>query len=129
MKVFSQSLQQLEAVLDRSRDRQAVLSSNVANVDTPGFRAQDVDPSVFAATLGVAMARTESGHLQGAPASGLAAAVETADDQPAREDGNTVSLERQMAKLEENKVRFGAASSIVSRHLALLRYAATDGHG
>jgi len=75
------------------------------------------------------MQRTEAQHLSGDGAMSTGGSVSAADDQPAREDGNTVSLERQMAKLEENRVRYGAASSVISRQLGLLRYAATDGNG
>lgn len=129
MKVFADSLRQLEAVLDHARDRQAILSSNVANVDTPNYRAQDLEAPSFEATLNATMERTDAAHLSGDGAMAAGGSVRAADDQPAREDGNTVSLERQMAKLEENRVRYGAASSVISRQLGLLRYAATDGNG
>ena len=126
MKVFADSLQHLERVLDHGRARQAVLSSNVANVDTPNYRAQDLEKPSFDDQLSLAMTKTTPGHLDGDAAS-RGPEVQADDDQAPRVDGNTVSLERQMAKLEQNRVRYGAASAIVSRRLALLRYAATDG--
>lgn len=129
MKVFADSLQHLERVLDHARDRQAVLSGNVTNVDTPGYRAQDVEALAFDSEMGLAMQRSHEAHLSGPNAPDAKAEVEAKDDQAPREDGNTVSLERQMAKLEENRVRYGAASTVVSRRLALLRYAVTDGNG
>ena len=113
----------LEQLMSHARDRHGVLSSNIANVDTPNYRAKDLAP--FDATL----ARTSAAQsAEGGPGSS-ATAVRTADDQRPREDGNTVSLESQMAKLEENRVRYGVASSVVSRRLALLRYVVTDGNG
>lgn len=129
MKVFADSLRQLEQVLDHARDRQGVLSSNVANVDTPGYRAQDLDEPSFDAAMSRALATTRGAHFAHGGDGTSGASVTTADDQAPREDGNTVSLERQMAKLEQNRVRYGAASQVISRQLALLRYAATDGHG
>ena len=42
-------------------------------------------------------------------------------------DGNAVDLEREMAKVAANRVRYGTSSELVSRRMALLRYTATDG--
>jgi flagellar basal body rod protein FlgB len=44
-------------------------------------------------------------------------------------DGNSVSIEREMSKLEANDLRFQAAAKLVTRQLAMLRYAANDGNG
>ncbi len=127
MKVFSDSLRQLEQVMDSARTRQGVLASNVTNIDTPGYRAQDVEAPLFDTAMRAVMSRSDAAHMS-APGQG-SGEVTQADDRAPREDGNTVSLERQMAKLEENKIRYGAASSIISRRMALLRYAVTDGNG
>lgn len=127
MKVFTDSLAQLERVMTYSRDRHGVLSNNIANVDTPGYRAQDMERPDFGDTL--QLSRTDARQSSGAGALGPTSNVEISDDQTPRSDGNTVSLERQMAKLEENRVRFGAASTVVSRRLAMLRYVVTDGNG
>lgn len=129
MKVFMDSLAQLERVMTHTRDRHGVLSTNVANVDTPGFRAQDLEGPSFESKLGLALEKTDSRHVDGGGSVGGASSVEISDDRTPRGDGNTVSLETQMAKLEENRVRFGAASTVVSRRLALLRYVVTDGNG
>lgn len=129
MKVFKDSLQQLERVMDYARARHGVLSSNVSNVDTPNYRAQDVEAPVFDATLQSELTRTNSVHLRGGTSESSPSGSVDSDDRSAREDGNTVSLERQMAKLEENRIRYGAASTIISRRMALLRYAVTDGNG
>ncbi len=127
--MFADSLQQLERVMDHARSRHGVLSSNVTNVDTPNYRAQDLEQPLFDDALQSELTRTHTGHVSGAAeAAGPSGAVDS-DDRSPREDGNTVSLERQMAKLEENRVRYGAASTIISRRMALLRYAVTDGNG
>ena len=129
MKVFMEALAQLERVMTHTRDRHGVLSTNVANVDTPGYRAQDLEAPDFADALSQGQLTSDPRHLEGGGPVGAASNLEISDDMSPREDGNTVSLERQMAKLEENRVRFGAASTVVSRRLALLRYVVTDGNG
>jgi flagellar basal-body rod protein FlgB len=105
------SLSRLEGAMSFLRERNAVLASNVANVETPGFRPSDLlapEDGAFDATM-------------------AAAEVVTSDDREPGVDGNTVSLEAEMAKLSENRVRFAATASVTSRRLALLRYAAGDG--
>ena len=63
------SVDPLRAALDYHLDRQNVLASNVAHVDTPGYRPNDLErvdqSSGFSAALGVAMNRTNERHLVG----------------------------------------------------------------
>jgi len=62
------SVDPLRAALDYHLDRQNVLASNVAHVDTPGYRPNDlerVDQTGFTAALGLAMTRTNENHLVG----------------------------------------------------------------
>ena len=65
--VFS-SVDPLRAALDYHLDRQNVLASNVAHVDTPGYKPHDlerIDESGFTAVLGTALHRTNERHLIG----------------------------------------------------------------
>jgi flagellar basal-body rod protein FlgB len=117
----------LETALNYHRERHTVLAGNVANLDTPGYRAIDLErrnPSDPGATP--ALAATHEGHLQ-APAT--ADVVTTFDDGGAlpSPDGNAMSLEREMSKIEANRARYATSAELVSRRLAILRYAAGDG--
>ena len=128
MKTLFDTVDRLGDALTFHRDRHTVLAGNLANVDTPGYQPLElerVDPMTGGA---VAMARTEAGHLAGGT-DGLPAGTRTVTD-PAPNpsaDGNAVDLEREMAKVAANRVRYGTSSELVSRRLALLRYTATDG--
>lgn len=79
--------------------RQAVLAQNVANVNTPGYKARDLSP--FAASLaaqGVTLTTTEPGHLTGS-----SPAVK-GREQPGNgkaPNGNTVSMEDQLGRVAE----------------------------
>lgn len=82
--------------------RQSVLAQNVANANTPGFKALDVEPfeAVLNAT-GIEMKRTQSTHI--APTSGAGSDAEAQEDAKWQvvHSGNSVSLEEQMLKSAE----------------------------
>jgi flagellar basal-body rod protein FlgB len=119
--------------LDFHLERHNVLTSNVAHVDTPGYRPVDlqrVDESTFASVLDVTLARTNPGHLPGgnvaAPSSGYVFRDLTAG---AGSDGNFVSLDREAAKLAANHLRYDVVSAVVQAELRQLRFAANDAKG
>src|SRR5512139_3491507 len=99
----------------RIRDqRQQVLASNIANADTPNYRARDLD---FRAALqgalqgssaagGAELATTAQGHLAGNP--GLAAEAGLLYRTPAQGsvDGNTVNMDAERAAFAENAVHY-----------------------
>ena|SRR5215831_8528041 len=117
----------LERTLSFHRDRHSVLASNLANLDTPQYKPLDLkagetgaEPSALETTNPAHIAESQGGDaLQG----------RVFEDAPATEgpDGNAVSLERELAKIDANRVRYLASTELVSRRLALLRYAAGDG--
>ena len=113
----------MQAALGYHRERHAVLAGNVANLDTPGYRPLDLARTAeTTATLAV----TESGHIGEATTGQY---TTTFDDGGALQgtDGNAVSLERELAKIDANRTRYSTVSELVSRRLVMLRYAAGDG--
>jgi flagellar basal-body rod protein FlgB len=114
-------------------ERHNVLASNVANVDTPGFRPLELvredTPAEPAGSLRLRAthARHLGGRGQALPPFRLAEARERVVN-PGN-DGNAVSLEREMSKVAANQLRYEGAVRIVRSQLGLLRYAANDGHG
>jgi flagellar basal-body rod protein FlgB len=130
VKTLFDGVDRMEGAMTFHRERHSVLAGNVANVDTPGYRPLDLEQTA-AGEAGVgAMAATAPGHMQAGSAGGLAGAtLAFTDDGPAGADGNAVTLERELAKIDANRVRYSATSELATRRLALLRYAATDGQG
>ena len=105
------------------RERHTVLAGNLANIDTPGFRPMDlVRPEAATAAAPVS---THEGHIAVSSAEPVVAFDDGGNLVGA--DGNAVSLERELAKVDANRVRYGTTTELVSRRLALLRYAAGDG--
>lgn len=125
----------LHGSLDYHLERHTVLSSNIAHVDTPGYRPHDlrrVDPAQsFDSALSVAMERTNTAHFQlpNADAAALEGRVFQDNSGGAGNDGNYVSLDREAAKVAANQLRYDVVSAVVSAELSQLRYAASDAKG
>ncbi|GJD60329.1 flagellar basal body rod protein FlgB [Methylobacterium frigidaeris] len=109
--------------------RQKVLAENVANADTPGFRARDLkaprfrpDGTLAAGLPGVGMERTSSLHLAG---TGKAAPAEerTGTRFEMMPSGNAVSLEDEMLKAADNQGDYQLASLLYRKSLQSLRTA------
>ena len=79
--------------------RQATISNNVANANTPGYRAADVQPfSAVLSHLQLPMAATSPGHLQPAAFGGGKVKVKPTDSWDVVYSGNSVDLEQEMMK-------------------------------
>ncbi|MBX9580965.1 MAG: flagellar basal body protein [Gemmataceae bacterium] len=97
----------LSGLLSATGLRHRVIAQNVANVNTPGYRRLEV-------TFGGELAR----------ATGAAPTPKVVyGDGPARVDGNTVDIDREMNDLAKNALLYQAAAQIVTSRLASLRSA------
>lgn len=116
----------LAGAMTYHRERNTVLNGNLGNIDTPGYRPADLRRSALPGGAGLAV--TDPGHLGSADTSDD---VLVFDDGGALNgpDGNAVALERELAKIDANRVRYNTAAELVTRRLAMLRYAAGDGVG
>ena len=140
MKVFDTTLARLERALDVRLVRQNVLSTNVANVDTPGFRPKDVDFTASMVAIegaahsegGVSQPTSPTVGSSAAESSSLAVRELPIVDVPAGGasfDGNTVDLDRTKVAMAENALQYSATARAAGKKLALLRYVASDGNG
>ena len=109
--------------------RQRVIAENVANANTPGYVAQDLDQSAFQRSLQEDMAARQaqrSGGHQASPSRSLAPRHWEAQDAPDSEttvNGNSVVLEEQMIQANENRLQYESALSLYQKSLGLLRIA------
>lgn len=118
------SIARLERLLDYHLQRHAVLSANVANVETPGYVARDVSFQDALVEASSGISRTDARHL---PVETGGSPHTTVFDDPVPGRDRGAVLEREMAKVSANAVRYEMAAELVRRRLALLRYAASDG--
>ena len=110
----------LERVVHQANVRNGVLASNIANVDTPNYKARDVS---FGQVLGTEMGlvTTDPKHLAGNNAEG---SVEPrADDTQPWADGNNVELDQEVAKMTENAMFFQAGVTLLSKKVQMFKNA------
>jgi len=127
MNVLFGSTNAMSDALGFHRQRHSVLAGNVANVDTPDFRPLDLERSP-ASVRGGSLDTSDPRHLSLSSTDGVSFFFDDANATPSM-DGNTVNLERELAKVDANRVRYGVNSRLVTKRLAALRYAASDGIG
>lgn len=119
--LFDPMIGRLTQVLDLREQQHALTATNLANADTPGFKARVVD---FENLLSDVM----SGRLDGNNLN-TSGAIEVQELEPApyAVDGNSVMPEREVARMKANSTMYSAVARGLSKHLALLKYAAGDG--
>ena len=137
LRLFNFTHQLLELSMRVRSARHEVLSANIANADTPGYRPKDLDFNSMmqaAAQSGDTMA--PGGERRGEPFGASPLDIQSAIYEPEfpdnrhgedRLDGNGVSIDRQMALMSENALAYEASLTLLSRTLAGLRYAISEG--
>lgn len=111
------------AMATHAGTRQAVVAQNIANADTPGYRARDVVP--FSEMMKTGADRTQQratrgGHLHGQMAAGPLQISEAARES-ANPNDNGVSLEEEMLNAVEVKRQHERALAIYRSGLTVLR--------
>jgi flagellar basal-body rod protein FlgB len=117
VKVFDQTYEALSRALDLRTQNQSIIASNIANADTPGYQAQELD---FEGAMSKALER-------GAGAENVEGEIHNQINDVVREDGNTVDRDSEMVNLAQNQLLYDAAADLVKKKLALLKYSITDG--
>lgn len=94
--------------------RQSTIATNVANVNTPGFKARDVEPfNKVLDAMPVRLATTSPAHLQLSPAETDTRATAKKDSWEVVHSGNSVSLEQEMIKGSDVNRDYSMNSAIV----------------
>jgi flagellar basal-body rod protein FlgB len=142
---LDQTLGAQSAALSLRVRRQQVLASNIANADTPGYKAIDFD---FGSTLRAATAassgratevaarnqaavpmQTTAGHLAGQRSAyaGTSTEFRTLYRTPAQPaaDGNSVDMDLERARFAENSIRYEAALKFLNGQIKTLMSAIT----
>lgn len=107
--------QLLHRLMDASEIRHRVLSQNVANVNTPGYRRLDVEfEQLLAQELGSGGSST--------PGNAIPQVVET-EGLPQRADGNNVDIDQEIGQLNKNSLLYQTYAQLLASNLSMMRRA------
>ena len=122
----------LGQVLDLRMAQHTLTATNLANADTPGFKAKVIPFDRILADVvqegdHLKLRQTRSGHMAGLNVDPADPHVEEIEAPPWAADGNSVVAEREAVRLKENSTLYTGLSRGLSRRLAMMRFAASDG--
>lgn len=124
--IMDPSVHGLHKNLDIRKKRAEAILSNIANAETPGYKASDVNfggelERAFQRQAGT-LRKTNGKHMDISAQNGSSHLV--ADNSGAtRADGNNVDIDLQMAKLTSNSGKYSGSASMVRKKLNMLRQA------
>jgi flagellar basal-body rod protein FlgB len=115
---FSGTDSYLRAAMSGLAARQRAIANNVANVDTPGFKASEVR---FEDALKAAISRGAGATVTQSSLNAAASRSTLVDATTTRADGNNVDIDREMELLGEANLNYSAMTQVMSTRLAILR--------
>ncbi len=118
--------------LDFMSTRQNMISSNISNLDTPGFKASDIDfqsqmREVLGSKGGFNLRTTNEKHY--GPSSSKIGDLSPdpfEEDEAAKSNGNNVNVDKEMAKLAENQITYNAVIQLMMKRGSTVRSAVTE---
>jgi flagellar basal-body rod protein FlgB len=108
--LFGPHLDRLQRAMDRATRRQALLTENLANVNTPGYKRKDLDFNLVLEEQLTGSAAGSSLHDEASTERG-----------EVRLDGSSVDLEREVMALAETELRYQALTELTARYFSGLK--------
>jgi len=130
--IFDHSFQVLEKAVGISQQRQGLISNNISNLDTPGFKAQEID---FKSALknaidleadGITLSRTHDNHL-GLGSTGGGPIADSFEEEGEFDGLNWVDMDNEMKKLTENKLIYRTAVEAMLRKINIIKTVIKEG--
>jgi len=131
--MFDKDIQLVGKVLDMQLQRQNVVTSNLANIKTPGYRARKLMfEDQLQAALGIdakgKMSRTDSGHLPSVfNAEGFGAEMNTAFKPRIVHGEDRVNMDKEMATMAKTNLHYSALTTIIRSKFEGLKNIITEG--
>ncbi len=128
---IDQDLQFTQTALNVRAFRQEILASNIANADTPHYKARDIDfKSALASAMGrspnmgpLSMDKTAQGHMDASGANRFGAAVKYRSELQSSVDGNTVNMDTERSAFAENAIQMEALVAFVNQQFRMMNAA------
>ena len=119
-------IQTMDLSMSLASKRQTLIASNLANLDTPGYRTRDFsfEGAMKAALAGQnspnSLATTNPMHLQGSTSGSLPPTTDLLQPNAERNDANDVSLDRENMLLARTQINYQASSTFMQVELRKL---------
>lgn len=124
MDLFSGTISTLDKALNYSTTKQKVISQNIANVDTPNYKAKDVSfKAVFNEALSESLIanRTNARHFVFNKTNQSSSTIITKNQVSYNESGNSVDIDQEMADLATNQIYYNALTERISGKFSSLQ--------
>lgn len=129
--LFSDQLQVLTDGLDFSTAKNRVISSNIANIETPGYKAFKVVMNEKMNAVGKVnpsvLTKTHPRHLTGSKSKSDNISIVQDKKTTMRQDGSNVDLEHELAELSANTIYYTALSRFTAQNFAGLKKVISEG--
>ena len=123
----------LGRVLDLRSQQAAITSSNIANTDTPNYKAKFIRfDELLEQAVGnqdMALRRTDEAHIHGLFGDHENPEVEEMEAPSWVMDGNSVQLEREMVRLKSNAMQYAGVTRALNKRLVIMKYVVSQGKG
>lgn len=122
----------LKKALDFQSQRHLLVSSNISNLDTPGYKAKDVNfEGQLRQAIGtggdLSMTTTHGKHIGPGNSAVKNMSPDVFEEQdPAKSNGNNVNLDKEMMKLAENQIAYNATTQLLGKRASTIRAAITE---
>ncbi len=123
MGLFDTSVRALEKSMDLFLLRHNVIADNIANAETPGYKARTVE---FESEMQRAVASEDQvGAI--AEIENVKPIVRQEANSELGQDLNSVDMDKEMSKMTKNDIQYSAATQMINKKFALLKYAISGG--
>jgi flagellar basal-body rod protein FlgB len=120
-RIFSQTVAMLERAMDLRTRKHRLVANNIANADTPNFKAFDLEIGEAMDRQGrLPMTVSQNSHV-GGKGGEIAHRIVSASGVGQRKDGNSVDLDRSMTSLSQNQIMYDALTRLTAKKLLGLK--------
>ncbi len=133
LKLSGGSIDIYKKVLDFRSERHNLISSNIANINTPNYKSSDISfeeqlRAVVDSESGKGLMKTHERHLPAGLREIERVSPEVIiDNAPPGIDGNNVNIDKEVTKMAENTIMYNAVAQLVLKKFEGLKYAIDQG--
>jgi flagellar basal-body rod protein FlgB len=127
---FGKTFHALEEAISVAQQRNSYISSNISNIDTPGYKPKDIDfkselASALETNRTVALEKTDPRHIS--MKNNSRQIIEPFEEQGEWNGYNWVNIDKEMTKLTENNLTYRSAVEVLLRKISLLKEVIKEG--